>query len=613
MAGLFALPLTLLIVDVAVRLRVVRAFSAVEWSCYLASVLLMTGVYLGVVAALRRLGRRWPGWLARVVVALVVLVTLGAGYGAYLANGDLPDQFLLSYIRCEPENARILFRDSLRWSHVLGLLLGIAVLSGWLDLACRLAPVLNLRGWRRWGAVLVVCWLATWYCWHGTADRGQCFVPLVRIPAVLFLYGHNEIKGINPKPIQLPARQPLAVPSLPQSPVNVLVILNESLRRQNLGLYGHPRDTTPYMARFAVEHEANFHLFRHAYTNSTTTLLSVPSILTGISPLQPLPYRVNAPLLWQWATAADMDSFYFTSHDLAWCNLGNFITTPPPDAFWDQLSGGAPHYRDLGCDDHITVEHAVSYLTASRHASRPFLGVVHLNCNHYPYNTRADYRRWQGSEEDDYDNTILETDTQTGRLIDALSAAGKLENTVILFASDHGEAFNEHGYIAHFYCHFTETISVPLWLYLPPSFSRTHDPAALRANLDATVQNLDIMPTILDCIGAWDNAASARLRKPMLGSSLLRPLPPQRTVFITNTDEVINSVIGLSSVTGNHHYTLRTSSTPAREDLYDLAADPEEKHNLWGSLQPSERDAIRRRFLEFPVAARMMRAAMPHL
>lgn len=612
-AGFLALPLALLVADVVVRLRVVRAFSAVEWSCYLASALLMTGAYLGVVGLLRRLRRRWPAWFARVVVALVVLVTLGAGYGAYLANGDLPDLFLLSYIRCEPENALILFRDSMKWTYVVGLLVGVAVLGGWLGWACRLAPALPLRGWRRKGAAVVVCWLALWYCWHGTAGRGQCFVPLVRIPAVLVLYGRNELKGFNPKPIRMPAREPLAVPALPQPAFNVLVILNESLRRQNLGIFGHPRDTTPFMARFASEHAAGFHQFTRAYTNSTTTLLSVPSILTGISPLQPLDQRVKAPLLWQWAKAADMDSFYFTSHDLAWCDIGTFITTPPPDAFWDQRQSGAPHYRDLGCDDHLTVAHAVDYLTANRNATRPFLGVVHLNCNHYPYNTRDEYRRWQGSEVDDYDNTILETDTQTGRLIDALGAAGKLDSTIIVFASDHGEGFNEHGYIAHFYCHFTETISVPLWVYLPPAFAAGRDLSALRANLDATVQNLDLMPTLLDCIGAWEAPSAAPLRQPMLGSSLLRPLPPDRTVFVTNTDEILNSVIGLSSVTGSRHYMLRTSSMPAREDLYDLAADPEEKHNLWDTLKPAERDAIRRPFLAFPVAARMMRAALPHL
>ncbi len=73
------------------------------------------------------------------------------------------------------------------------------------------------------------------------------------------------------------------------------------------------------------------------------------------------------------------------------------------------------------------------------------------------------------------------------------------------------------------------------------------------------------------------------------------------------------SVIGLSSVTDRWHYMLRTSGTPPLEDLYDLENDPAERHNLWPQTPPAERDRYRRGFLQFPVPARMMTAAFPHL
>ena len=613
-ACFFAWPLLLLAADGLVRARVVLAFGWVEWSYYLASVALMLGAYCAVAWGLRRLHPRWPYRSALALVAICSLTMVAFGYGAYRANGDLPDLFLLSYIRCEPENAMILFKDSFKLYYLLPLLLAIAGLCLLLDRSLRLAPALPLRGLRRRVLAAGLCYAAMWYCWGGTAGRGQCFVPLVRIPAVVAMYGYNEWKGINPRPIELPPRQPKSIPGkFPRSPVNVLLILNESLRRQNLAIYGHPRDTTPCMTRFAAEHPGKFFKFNRAYANSTTTLLSVPSILTGISPLQPIQYRIEAPLLWQWAGAADMETFLFTSHDLSWCHIGRFITTPGPDTHWDQTVDRLPHYRDLGCDDHFTVDRAVRHLKAAANSSRPFMGVVHLNTNHYPYNTRREYQRWSGAEVDLYDNTILETDTHTGRLIDTLKTIGKLENTVIIFASDHGEAFNEHGYIAHFYCHFTETVSVPLWLYLPPALLQTRDLADLGNNLDATVQNLDILPTIADCIGAWDHPLAAAPRQAMMGQSLLRPLSPGRTVWITNTDESIHSVIGLSSITDDQHYMIRTSSMPAKEDLYDLTADPAERNNLWETLSDARRDEIRRAFLRFPVAAGMMRAALPQL
>lgn len=607
----------MLAADLAIRARIIGAFTAIEWSCYTASVVLMTGMWWLLARVL--LCARSRGWtgayrLTLGFLALGCLALLGFGYSIYAANGDLPDLFLLSFIRCETENAVIMFKDSISVGHTVALVVAAAALAFWVD------------RWRRWEepaapvgkrpllVVSLLCGISLWICWSSTVARGQCFVPVVRIPLVVAMYAYNEVKGINPKPIQLPAREPLAITArLPQSPVNVLLILNESLRRQSLQIHGYPRNTTPFMAEFAAKHPGRFFQFDQTYANSTTTLLSVPSILTGIAPVQPLALRTKAPLLWQWAAAADMHSFYFTSHDLEWLGLGDFITTPPPDRSWDQRKENLPPYRDMGCDDHITVNRAIEHITSLAGSDRPFLGVVHLNSNHYPYNTEKQYQHWSGSDLDLYDNTILETDAHTRRLIDALQSSGQLERTVVIFASDHGEAFKEHGYIAHFYCHFAETISVPLWVWLPEKFAAGRDLTDMRENRSVNTQNLDITPTILDCIGAWDDAALEHFRKPLMGGSLFRPIDPQRTVWITNTDEIMPSVIGLSSVTGRFHYMIRTSGSPPLEDLYDIVADPTELNNLWPALPEAERDIYRRGFLKFPVSAAMMKAALPHL
>ncbi len=607
-------PALLLVVDVVLRRHVIRGFSGGEWLYYVASAVLSFVVFAGLIFGIRRARarmNRWAYFLALVLIGVFHLVVLGVSYGVFLANGDLPDLYLLTYVRCEPVNALIMVRDSIRWYYLIPLppvLVGLCWAFHWLGWHPRLAG--GLTGRASMPAVGVGC-IALWYCWCGTASHGQCFVPLVRTPAVLAMYAYNEVKGINPLPIALKPRNPLPVNCrIPQPKVNVLVILNESLRRQNMQLFGYTRETTPRMAAFAAEHPANFFPFPRAYTNSTTTLLSVPSILTGISPLQPVGFRSEAPLLWQWAKAAGMHSFYFTSHDLSWCKLRAFLTTPPPDEFWDREVSGDPLYRDLGIDDHFTVEAAVRHLHALGGSPQPFCGVVHFNTNHYPYNTRESYQLWHGDNQDLYDNTILETDAHVGRLIDTLRDLGKLDNTVIFFVSDHGEAFNEHGYIAHFYCHFAETVSVPLWIYLPPALLSRRDSAGVRSNLTASVQNLDILPTLLDCLGAWDLPATKELRRPMLGQSLLRPLTAERTMWITNTDEVLNSVIGLSSIKGSKHYMIRTSSIPAKEDLYDLTKDPGERDNLWPRCTDSERNGCRNGFSQFPIAAGMMRDAL---
>jgi glucan phosphoethanolaminetransferase (alkaline phosphatase superfamily) len=608
-------PALMLVADLIIRARIIRTFAALEWTCYMTSVLLMTCLWCLLCRALMhawRRRRKFTYLLCLALMSLASITIVGVGYAAYSANGDLPDLFLLTFVRCETENAMVMFRDSLDIMHGALLIAAAAALAFWTDRLRKWGHHLAPAGKRSLWVLSLVGAASLWLCWSTTISQGQCFVPLVRIPLIVAMYAQNEVKGINAKPIRLPAREPQSITKkLPQAPVNVLLILNESLRRQNLSLYGYHRDTTPFMKEFAAQHPQQFFAMQRGYSNSTTTLLSVPSILIGIAPVQPLVMRVKAPLPWQWAAAADMHSFYFSSHDLKWLGLGEFITSPPPDKFWDYRMENLKPYRDMGCDDHITMDRALQHLCSLADTATPFLGVIHLNTNHYPYNTEKPYQRWSGSDLDHYDNTIYETDCQVRRIIETLKQSGQLDRTIVIFASDHGEAFKEHGYIAHFYCHFAETISVPLWIWLPESFAKTRDLSALRENCSKNTQNLDILPTILDGIGAWDHADMEEFRAPMMGQSLFRPVDEKRTLFITNTDEIMPSVIGLSSITENFHYMLRTSGSPPLEDLYDIIHDPAERNNLWSRLPEEERRRYRHAFLPFPVSATMMKNAFP--
>ena len=602
-------PLLMLFADLALRARIIATFSFFDWNCYLASFFLIASLWSLFCHFLKK-QKKYRYLLLIIATSGLQIITIGLGYGLYFANGDLPDLFLLSFIRCETENAAIMFRDSTTWLHYLGAILGTALLAFGTHISVKKFTPPQTR--RPIYLTAITACVTLWFSWTYTYSQGQTYLPLTRTPLIIGVYLQNEIKGINPKPILLPERQAHTIATtLPQPPINVLLILNESLRRNRLSLYGHDRKTTPFIDQLAATSPQQFFRFDHTYTNSTTTLLSVPSILNGIAPYQPIAQKITAPNIWQWAKAAQMHSFYHSSHHLDWLGLGKFITTPPPDHTWDMRQENLPHYRDMGCDDHITIARSIAHLNARAQNPQPFLGVIHLNTNHYPYNTAAPYQKWQGSPSDLYDNSILEVDTHTQRIIDALKANNQFANTLIIFASDHGEAFNEHGYTAHFYCHFTETITVPLWLLLPEQITKSRDLQALRENLTRNTQNLDILPTILDAIGAWDHPELTSHTRSMLGSSLFRPIDANRPILITNTDEIMPSVIGLSSVIGPMHYMLRTSGKTPLEDLYNIDSDPQERQNLWPNLPPIEREAFRQAFRPYPVSAGMIDKAFP--
>src|SRR5262249_51975395 len=73
-------------------------------------------------------------------------------------------------------------------------------------------------------------------------------------------------------------RRAVAAPPPPPPPApNVLLIVWDTVRAQNLGLYGHNRPTTPNLQRLA----ARGALFRQAFSTSSWTLPSHASMFTG--------------------------------------------------------------------------------------------------------------------------------------------------------------------------------------------------------------------------------------------------------------------------------------------------------------------------------------------
>jgi len=147
-----------------------------------------------------------------------------------------------------------------------------------------------------------------------------------------------------------------------------------------------------------------------------------------------------------------------------------------------------------------------------------------------------------------YDAGIRHMDEETlAPLLDLLDGLDLARDTLVVFTSDHGEAFLEHGRFLHDDLH-DGTLRVPLILRLPgrlPAGRRVHTPGRL----------LDLMPTILDVLGVPAPAAAQ-------GRSLLPLLTDDRPDAAP--DEVVsehdNVALGRSfaSVVAGHSPTSPT-------------------------------------------------------
>lgn len=169
---------------------------------------------------------------------------------------------------------------------------------------------------------------------------------------------------------------------------------------------------------------------------------------------------------------------------------------------------------------------------------------------------------------------ITELDEYVGRLMDALETAGQLDNTIVVYTSDHGEMLGEHGlwYKNNLY---EDAAHVPL-VIAGPGVPRA-------GRIDTVVSHIDLVATLADWTGA---EAPAQLR----GQSLLPVLNgsgDHRGCAYTESHSEGN-------VTGSHmirkgkwKYIHFTWYEPL---LFDLESDPHELHNR--AADPGCRDVV---------------------
>ena len=164
-------------------------------------------------------------------------------------------------------------------------------------------------------------------------------------------------------------------------------------------------------------------------------------------------------------------------------------------------------------------------------------------------------------------------DAQVGRVIAALDETGQLENTIMIFMSDHGEMLGDHGIYLKGPHGYDEAIRVPLLISWPGRFT-----AGLKA--DALVELVDLAPTLLE-------AAGLQVPPRMQGRSLLPLLTGQADPSLHR--EAIYSEY-YNAWTHPHSYAtvLRTDREKIvvyhgmdEGELYDLGEDPDEFNNLW--------------------------------
>jgi len=181
---------------------------------------------------------------------------------------------------------------------------------------------------------------------------------------------------------------------------------------------------------------------------------------------------------------------------------------------------------------------------------------------------------------------LLAVDDSLGRLLAALEKSGTLDNTVVVLTSDHGYFYGEHGLSEERRLAYEEAIRIPFLVRYPPSVRAGTTPREMVLSVDAA-------PTLLELAGLTPPASiQGRSLVPIFANTVSE----WRSSFLVEyfSDTVFPRIrnMGYVAVRTTRHKYIQYQELENMNELYDLEADPYEERNLAGA--PEERPLLER-------------------
>jgi choline-sulfatase len=363
-----------------------------------------------------------------------------------------------------------------------------------------------------------------------------------------------------------------------RDPLNILIIVVDTLRADHLGCYGGAPRTTPNIDALASQGAR----FSTVVTAAPVTAPSVASLLTSTAPIfhavrdnekfrlsDNLPNMATAFREAGYSTAAFVSSAVLDSRG-GFDNGFDHYDDEMQSAYRAYDKSYASQAEELrGTQrraDNVTAA-AIDWLQ-ERGRRRPFMCLVHYFDPHDPYDPPPKFKK--GPTRDPYDGEIAFTDSQIGVLLSGLRGMGLEKNTLVVLTADHGEGLGEHSERTHGFFLYDSTVLVPLIVRAPGAIK----PGQV---FDQQVRTIDLAPTILELAGldAPSTMQGASLAGALRGEEELHDRPAYMETFRTFYSYNWHELVGIR--------TPRWKYVRApEEELYDLATDRGELQNLAG-------------------------------
>jgi arylsulfatase A-like enzyme len=432
------------------------------------------------------------------------------------------------------------------------------------------------------------------------------------------------------RPMRAERRAVAALPQASAGAPNVLLVVLDTVRAEDLSLYGYGRRTTPSIEALGRQGV----VFERAFSAAPWTLPSHATMFTGRWPHE-LSANWRVPLDAAAPTLAEV----LQAHGY---RTAGFVANVVEAGARHGIGRGFQHYDDFRVSAaQAIVDPSLTSLVALNERVRwaldapkvinrkraadvngeflrwldgagrahPFFAFLNYMDGHESYappapfdtafgparrrlrfwHTRVDAflpQKWLlnpsiiQTEHDTYDGAIAYMDSQVGALMDELRARGVLDHTIVIVTADHGEQFGEHGLFGHGNGLYRQLLQVPLVVSYPPAI-----PSGVRVGRPATLR--DLSATVLDLTG---------IPPSLPGASLARDWRAAGDRVLDQDDALLSEVSArdfdnhpwypitlgdmVSIVSGGFHY-IRTGD--GAEQLFSIDDDPLELHDLSAS------------------------------
>ncbi len=406
--------------------------------------------------------------------------------------------------------------------------------------------------------------------------------------------------GCGPEP------EPKAAAAIDCRDCNVVFVVSDTLRAQQLGLYGYERPTSARLDALGGQGA----WFEYAQSQASCTYPSAHSMLTGLYPSRFLGRRINRV-----PDEIPIVAEIFRENGYATYGVSGspIVTSVPNEVSQGGFDRGFDEWTQCECEeDDCTWRFTPRASCINRHgipllsAAQPFFLYLHYMDAHTPLQSPLDtfsgdstsQHAWlnEGNTNplekmiysggpkvemtdadrthmvNQYDDEVLYFDQSLGVMLDEIERLGIADRTIVVVASDHGEEMLEHESVKHCHTLFDTETRTPLVFRIP---------GVSPGRIQHVAGNVDILPTLLDFVGIDDGPYA--LEGTSLRASLTGEGRSRQYVFSAQ-----NHLRSASD--GRFHliYDLKDETVK----LFDRIADPAEVRDVAAS-EPARVDELK--------------------